>query len=59
MNNIGVLAVLCIGAIYAAYALGFYPMHVAVAALGLLAYSAFSGSPAKKPPSTGRSYLDD
>jgi hypothetical protein len=59
MNNIGVLAILCIGAIYAAYALGFYPMHVAIAALGLLAYVAFSGPPAKKPPFSGRSYMDD
>jgi hypothetical protein len=59
MNNIGVVAVLCIGAIYAAYALGFYPMHVAVAAVGLLAYAAFSKPPAKHPPSTGHSYMDD
>jgi hypothetical protein len=59
MNNIGVIAVLCIGAIYGAYALGFYPMQVSVAALGLLAFVAFSRPPAKKPPVTGHSYMDD
>ncbi|HMF19580.1 MAG TPA: hypothetical protein VKE98_20405 [Gemmataceae bacterium] len=59
MNNVGVMAVLCIGAIYAAYALGFYPVHVAVGAVGLLAYAAFSKPPAKQPPSTGHSYMDD
>jgi hypothetical protein len=59
MNNIGVLALLCIGAIYAAYLLGFYPFQVSIAAVGLLAFAAFSGPPAKKPPATGHSYMDD
>jgi len=58
MKNIGGLAVLCIGAIYAAYILGFYPMQVAIAAVGLLAFAAFSRPPAKKPPFTGHSYMD-
>jgi hypothetical protein len=59
MNNIGVLALLCIGAIYAAFTLGFYPLQVLIAALGFLAYAAFSRPPAKKPPVTGHSYMDD
>jgi hypothetical protein len=59
MNNIGVVALLCIGAIYAAYALGIYPMQVTIAAIGYLAFAAFSRPPAKKPPVTGHSYMDD
>jgi hypothetical protein len=59
MNNIGVVALLCIGAIYAAYSLGFYPFQVTIAVVGLLAFMAFSRPPSKKPPATGHSYMDD
>ncbi len=57
MNTIGLTSVLCLGAIYAAYTLSFYPFPVTVAALGFLAYTVFSQPTSKRP--SGRSYPGD
>jgi hypothetical protein len=58
-NNIGLVAVGCVGALTLAYLADFYPVYVAIGAIGLLLYTAFAGKGEKPRRASRPSYLDD
>jgi hypothetical protein len=51
MNKIGLVTILCVGAVYGAYLVEFHPTAVAIAAFGFLAYAVFSRSSPRRPAS--------
>jgi hypothetical protein len=61
MNNIGVVAVICVGVLSFAYAFGADPLFIAVGVIALLGYLAFAGGQGyrKKPPEQKRPWYFD
>lgn len=61
MNNISLVAVVCIGVLVFAYTAGLEPLFVAIGSVGLLGYLAFAGGQAykKKPHEQRRPWYMD
>jgi len=57
--NLAMAAVVCAGALTAAYASGFYPFYVAVGSVALLGYLAFAGGGPRKRENNRPKYLYD
>jgi hypothetical protein len=51
MNKIGLVALLCGGAVYGAHLVEFHPTAVAIAAFGFLAFAVFSRTSPRRPES--------